>query len=104
MKKLIVSIALAASSISASAFGITGNDYLKYDQQVKSDLVMGMVIMLDVHSDRIVGTNICIPDGVSVHQTRLVFDNMLTKVPQLLHNRLPILFTAAMENAFPCKK
>lgn len=104
MKKLIVTAVLALSSVSTFAFEITGNDYLKYDQHVKSDLVVGMVIMLDYHADKIVGTNICIPEGVSAHQTRLVFDNTLAKAPQLLHLRLPMLFSVAMEAAFPCKK
>ena len=103
---LISILLILATSFSASASKVTGNDLLEYlnnDLDISKGYVMGFARGVDYESI-FSGELVCIPDNVPNKQFILIIKKYLNDNPEILHEPADILIYSALMDAFSCDK
>ncbi len=99
MRKIIATV-LIALSLNVNAGIFTANEYLSWDEGSRISTVAGMFAVIDEFDP-----SVCYPVGVSVGQTRAMFEGFL-RSPQgaeVRHKSMAALYRLFMISKFPCE-
>ncbi|MGC5781758.1 Rap1a/Tai family immunity protein [Methylobacterium sp. NFXW15] len=106
---VLASTIIALSGLPSQAQFANGNKIYEWCQQPKGSLLREAVsAYLSGSLDTLVMSKnqqyeICIPEGVTIPQTRDVFCNYLDRHPEIRQRTAPVVLYQAISEAWPCK-